>query len=142
MLKQTNNKLQEIIVDKVQERLATAQQLLKDSQFNKCIFEYTKIIFLQPENAYIYKLLAQVYVKLNDLTAAILLYKKSLTLLYSEETEEQLKQLLLLKGILMIQQGDCNDFLEGTEYDTFSIYCDTNLEAITYNTTTQSEAAK
>ena len=56
-----------------------------------------------------------------------MLYKKANCLKYDVVIEEELKELLFQKGVQLLEQGECNDFLEGTQYENFSPSLQTSL---------------
>lgn len=95
------------------------------------IAEYQKAIFLQSQNPLYYKELGDVFIEMGDISSAILMYNKSNTLKYNIMIEDTLKELLIRKGTMLLEQGDYNDFLEGSQYESFDFQMQsTNIKNI------------
>ncbi|KRX03891.1 hypothetical protein PPERSA_04769 [Pseudocohnilembus persalinus] len=109
----------QIIEDKIQHRKNRAQQFLEQGDFEQAIFEYSKIIFLNPKSSQSFKDLGNLYKHIQDYTMAINMYKKSFSLDQDKQTEQELKQLLRIKGMMLLEQGEINNFLQGTDFESF-----------------------
>ncbi len=68
---------------------------------------------------------------MSDLSTAIMLYKKANTIAHSVSVEEELKKLLLRKGMMLLEQGEYNNYLEGTQYETYDFTVKVSLEELT-----------
>lgn len=84
--------------------------------------EYIKALFLDKNNSEAYKELGGIYLVMGDLTPAIALYSRCLALHFDITVEEQLQSVILMRGMMLMEQCDWNNFLEGGDHEQFGIY--------------------
>ena len=70
---------------------------------------------------------------MHDISGAIMMYRKANLIKFDLMVEDTLKELLYKKGLMLLEQGECNDFLEDTLYENFSYTLQTSLLYIYYN---------
>ncbi|KAL4464320.1 hypothetical protein ABPG72_017106 [Tetrahymena utriculariae] len=128
--KEQNKPYKQIINERIQNRLNEARSAIQSKDYYAAINGFTKVIFLKSNQSETYKELADAYSQINDISTAIMLYKKANQLSYSLVTEDKMKDLLFRKGLMLLMQGEYSDILEGSQYEQFARYLRYDVQSI------------
>ncbi len=98
-------------------RLKVARDLKLTGAYQKAIQEYIRTLFLDRNNGDAYKELAEIYLEIGDLSPAISLLSRALAITFDILLEDKLQSVILMKGRMLMEQADWNNFLEGSEFE-------------------------
>lgn len=94
-----------ITLAKVHDRAERAKELAREYRLEEALLEYSRAIFLDPNNPEFYKERAELYLKLADLASAIANIRKALKLRADPEYSVMLSSLCFIKGLALIDEG-------------------------------------
>eukprot|EP00357_Protocruzia_adherens_P002335 CAMPEP_0114978836 /NCGR_PEP_ID=MMETSP0216-20121206/4034_1 /TAXON_ID=223996 /ORGANISM="Protocruzia adherens, Strain Boccale" /LENGTH=524 /DNA_ID=CAMNT_0002340089 /DNA_START=865 /DNA_END=2439 /DNA_ORIENTATION=+ len=104
--------LERIQLEKIQTTIQRAKEFDSMGEYEKALAEYSKVQFLDKNNADVYIVKAELYLKMCDFGSAISHYKKANTLRPSSYLEERLSSLYFIKGLSMIDGGNCFEAID------------------------------
>ena len=112
-----NNDLnpEKIIQEKAQTFLKTARLAVKSLELQKAVSNYLKVHFLLPNQIEVLNELGNTFSDMGDISSAIQYYQKSLILKSDASVENKINNLLIKKGLLLLEQDEMEDVLASFE---------------------------